>query len=202
MRELSPLLRQLNESGDGGNVVHYEPSNVLLITGRAAVVNRLVEVVNRVDYAGDQDVDIIKLKFASAGEMVRLVTNLNKDGNPQGGAAFLLAPKVVADERTNSVVVSGESKARARIIQMVRHLDWDQQSQGNTRVFYLKYGKAKELVDVLKGVSASIETDKIGGTPAIGCDVRAGAGGCQARYPPRPGIGGGDHCRDCRQRWP
>lgn len=53
VRELSPLLRQLNESGDGGNVVHYEPSNVLLITGRAAVVNRLVEVVNRVDYAGD-----------------------------------------------------------------------------------------------------------------------------------------------------
>ncbi|MDQ1886681.1 GspD family T2SS secretin variant ExeD [Aeromonas salmonicida] len=169
VRELSPLLRQLNESGDGSNVVHYEPSNVLLITGRAAVVNRLVEVVNRVDLAGDQDVDIIKLKFASAGEMVRLVTNLNKDGNPQGGtASLLLAPNVVADERTNSVVVSGESRARARIIQMVRQLDRDQQSQGNTRVFYLKYGKAKDMVDVLKGVSASIEADKGGGTSAMG----------------------------------
>ena len=78
------MLRQLNDNAGGGNVVHYEPSNVLLITGRAAVVNRLVEVVNRVDRAGDQDVDIIKLKFASAGEMVRLVTNLNKDGSPQG----------------------------------------------------------------------------------------------------------------------
>ncbi|MGL5481603.1 MAG: GspD family T2SS secretin variant ExeD, partial [Aeromonas veronii] len=111
VRELAPLLRQLNDNAGGGNVVHYEPSNVLLITGRAAVVNRLVEVVNRVDRAGDQDVDIIKLKFASAGEMVRLVTNLNKDGNPQGGtASLLLSPKVVADERTNSVVVSGEPK--------------------------------------------------------------------------------------------
>ncbi|MCV5197775.1 type II secretion system protein GspD, partial [Escherichia coli] len=69
VRELAPLLRQLNDNAGGGNVVHYEPSNVLLITGRAAVVNRLVEVVNRVDRAGDQDVDIIKLKFASAGEM-------------------------------------------------------------------------------------------------------------------------------------
>ncbi|KAL8181361.1 UNVERIFIED_CONTAM: hypothetical protein K2H54_000275 [Gekko kuhli] len=109
----------LNDNAGGGNVVHYDPSNVLLITGRAAVVNRLVEVVRRVDKAGDQEVDIVKLKYASAGEMVRLVTNLNKDGNNQGGnTSLLLAPKVVADERTNSVVVSGEPKARARIIQM------------------------------------------------------------------------------------
>ncbi|MFQ1656812.1 GspD family T2SS secretin variant ExeD [Aeromonas veronii] len=169
VRELAPLLRQLNDNAGGGNVVHYEPSNVLLITGRAAVVNRLVEVVNRVDRAGDQDVDIIKLKFASAGEMVRLVTNLNKDGNPQGGtASLLLSPKVVADERTNSVVVSGEPKARARIIQMVRQLDRDLQSQGNTRVFYLKYGKAKDMVEVLKGVSSSIEADKKGGGTTTG----------------------------------
>ncbi|MFM5537867.1 GspD family T2SS secretin variant ExeD [Aeromonas veronii] len=169
VRELAPLLRQLNDNAGGGNVVHYEPSNVLLITGRAAVVNRLVEVVNRVDRAGDQDVDIIKLKFASAGEMVRLVTNLNKDGNPQGGtASLLLSPKVVADERTNSVVVSGEPKARARIIQMVRQLDRDLQSQGNTRVFYLKYGKAKDMVEVLKGVSSSIEADKKGGGVTTG----------------------------------
>ncbi|XEI33838.1 GspD family T2SS secretin variant ExeD [Aeromonas veronii] len=175
VRELAPLLRQLNDNAGGGNVVHYEPSNVLLITGRAAVVNRLVEVVNRVDRAGDQDVDIIKLKFASAGEMVRLVTNLNKDGNPQGGtASLLLSPKVVADERTNSVVVSGEPKARARIIQMVRQLDRDLQSQGNTRVFYLKYGKAKDMVEVLKGVSSSIEADKKGGATTGSASIGGG----------------------------
>ncbi|MGU5729107.1 GspD family T2SS secretin variant ExeD [Aeromonas jandaei] len=178
VRELAPLLRQLNDNAGGGNVVHYEPSNVLLITGRAAVVNRLVEVVNRVDRAGDQDVDIIKLKFASAGEIVRLVTNLNKDNNPQGGTtSLLLAPKVVADERTNSVVVSGEPKARARIIQMVHQLDRDLQSQGNTRVFYLKYGKAKDMVDVLKGVSSSIEADKKGGgNAAMGGGASIGGG--------------------------
>lgn len=178
VRELAPLLRQLNDNAGGGNVVHYDPSNVLLITGRAAVVNRLVEVVRRVDKAGDQEVDIIKLKYASAGEMVRLVTNLNKDGNTQGGnTSLLLAPKVVADERTNSVVVSGEPKARARIIQMVRQLDRDLQSQGNTRVFYLKYGKAKDMVEVLKGVSSSIEADKKGGgTTAGGGNASIGGG--------------------------
>ena len=180
VRELAPLLRQLNDNAGGGNVVHYEPSNVLLITGRAAVVNRLVEVVRRVDRAGDQEMDVIKLKYASAGEMVRLVTNLNKDGNNQGAnASLLLSPKVVADERTNSVVISGEPKARARIIQMVRQLDRDLQSQGNTRVFYLKYGKAKDLVDVLKGVSTSIAADKKGGTGTAATGGGASIGGGQ-----------------------
>lgn len=180
VRELAPLLRQLNDNAGGGNVVHYEPSNVLLITGRAAVVNRLVEVVRRVDKAGDQDMDVIKLKFASAGEMVRLVTNLNKDGSNQGtNASLLLSPKVVADERTNSVVISGEPQARARIIQMVRQLDRDLQSQGNTRVFYLKYGKAKDLVDVLKGVSSSIAADKKGGAATTATGGGASIGGGQ-----------------------
>lgn len=79
VRELAPLLRQLNDNAGGGNVVHYEPSNVLLLTGRAAVVNRLVEIVHRVDKVGDENVDIIKLKYASASEMVRLITALTKN---------------------------------------------------------------------------------------------------------------------------
>lgn len=161
VRELAPLLRQLNDNAGGGNVVHYEPSNVLLITGRAMVVNRLVDIVRRVDKAGDQDMDIVRLKFASAGEIVRLVTALTKD-DARANMGSLLTPKVVADERTNSVVVSGDPKARQRMLQMVRQLDRDQESQGNTKVFYLKYAKAKNLVEVLNGVSKSIQAEKEG----------------------------------------
>ena len=80
----------------------------------------------------------------------------------------LLSPKLVADERTNSVVVSGDPKARQRVMQMIRQLDRDQESQGNTKVFYLKYAKAKNLVEVLTGVSKSIQADKQKGTQAGG----------------------------------
>ena len=94
---------------------------------------------------------------------------------------------MVADERTNSVVVSGEPKARARIIQMVHQLDRDLQSQGNTRVFYLKYGKAKDLVEVLKGVSSSIEADKKGGAATTtGVAVPASAAASWPSPPTRP----------------
>lgn len=167
VRELAPLLRQLNDNAGGGNVVHYEPSNVLLITGRAMVVNRLVDIVRRVDKAGDQDMDIVRLKYASASEIVRLVTALTKD-DARANMGSLLTPKVVADERTNSVVVSGDPKARQRMLQMIRQLDRDQESQGNTKVFYLKYAKAKNLVEVLNGVSKSILADKDAGKAAGG----------------------------------
>ncbi|MCM4498874.1 type II secretion system protein GspD, partial [Escherichia coli] len=51
-RDLAPLLRQLNDNAGAGSVVHYEPSNVLLMTGRAAVMKRLMEIVERVDKVG------------------------------------------------------------------------------------------------------------------------------------------------------
>jgi len=161
VRELAPLLRQLNDNAGGGNVVHYEPSNVLLITGRAMVVNRLVDIVRRVDKVGDQDVDIVRLKYASAAEIVRLISALTKDDG-KTSMSSLLAPKVVADDRTNSVVVSGDPKARQRVMQMIRQLDKDQQNDGNTKVYYLKYAKAKNLVEVLTGVSKSIQDKKQG----------------------------------------
>ena len=48
------------------------------MTGSAATVNRLAEIIKRVDKAGDQYEQIIRLKHASAGEMVRIVEALNK----------------------------------------------------------------------------------------------------------------------------
>ncbi|GIC79380.1 type II secretion system secretin GspD [Moritella sp. F3] len=159
VRELSPLLRQLNDNAGGGNVVHYEPSNVLMLTGRAAVVNRLVEIVRRVDKAGDQEVDIIHLKYASASEMVRIIDSLTK-GDGKSKIPSILQPKIVADDRTNAVVISGDPKARQRVATLIQQLDSELESTGNTRVIYLKYANAKEVSDVLKGVSSSLEGGK------------------------------------------
>ncbi len=161
VRELSPLLRQLNDNAGGGNVVHYEPSNVLMLTGRAAVVNRLVEIVRRVDKAGDQEVDIIHLKFASASEMVRILDSVTK-GDGKSKIPSILLPKIVADDRTNSVVISGDPKARQRVATLIQKLDSELESTGNTRVIYLKYANAKEVSEVLQGVSSSIESEKSG----------------------------------------
>ena len=160
VRELSPLLRQMSDQAGGGTVVNYDPANVFIMTGTASVVNRLANIIKRVDRAGDQFEQIIKLQFASAGEMVRIVEALNKSSQGKAGSTpSFLIPKIVADERTNSVIVSGEKQARERIAKLIQRLDSELENNGNTRVYYLKYSKAEELVDVLKGVSESIEAE-------------------------------------------
>ncbi|MDO6527353.1 type II secretion system secretin GspD [Motilimonas sp. 1_MG-2023] len=166
VRELAPLLRQLNDNAGGGNVVHYDPSNVIMITGRAAVVNRLVEIVRRVDKAGDEEVDIVRLQFASAAEMVRILESIQKPGDGKTNTPSMLKPRMVADERTNSIIISGEPQARKRAVHLVKQLDSELETSGNTRVFYLKYAKAKEMVDVLNGVSKSIEGEVKGANGA------------------------------------
>ncbi len=164
VRELTPLLRQLSDQAGGGNVVNYDPANVIMLTGTAAVVNRLVQIIERVDKAGDQDVQIISLKYASAGEMVRIIEAMNKSDQGKGsGTPTFLIPKIVADERTNSVIVSGEVKARERVARLVSRLDSELESNGNTRVYHLKYAKSEDMVKVLQGVSESIEADSSGG---------------------------------------
>jgi general secretion pathway protein D len=159
VRELVPLLRQLSDQAGGGNVTNYDPANVIMLTGTAAVVNRLVKIIERVDKAGDQDVQIIRLKYASAGEMVRIVEAMSKSKGGKANTPSFLIPKIVADDRTNSVIVSGESKARERISTLISRLDSELKTNGNTRVYYLKYSKAEDLVKVLEGVSKSIEAD-------------------------------------------
>lgn len=160
VRELAPLLRGLIDNQGSGNVVHYEPSNVLLITGRAQVVNRMVDIVNRVDKAGNQDVEVVKLQHASATEVVRVVQSIIKDDNSKSSTSALLVPKMVADERTNSVVVSGEPRARDRVIKIIHQLDQEQEATGNTRVFYLRYAKAADVLETLTGVSKSMASQE------------------------------------------
>ena len=165
VRELAPLLRQFSNQAGGGHVVNYDPSNVIMMTGPAAVVNRLVDIIQRVDKAGDQELEIVKLQYASAPEIVRILESIYKSQGRAEQPDFLV-PRIVADERTNSVIVSGELQARQRVIELAKRLDSELQTSGNTRVFYLKYAKAEELVPVLKGVSESIVAEVQGSAAA------------------------------------
>ena len=162
VQELGPLVRQFSDQKDGGHVANFNAANVMMLTGHAASVNRLVEIIRSVDQAGDKRVDIVKLKFATADDVVSVVENIYKDSG-KGSVPEFLIPKVVADGRTNSVIVSGEGQARTRAIELIKRLDGELESQGNTKVFYLNYAKAEDLVKVLQGVSKSLAEDTQGG---------------------------------------
>ncbi|MFY8273797.1 type II secretion system secretin GspD [Pseudoalteromonas sp. SSDWG2] len=163
VQELGPLIRQFSDQKDGGHVTNFNPSNVMMLTGHAESVNRLVEIIRLVDQAGDKSVDIVRLKHATAADVVSVVDNIFKD-NGKGSVPDFLIPRIVADERTNSVIVSGEGQARTRAIELVKRLDDELETTGNTKVFYLNYAKADELVKVLQGVSKSLTEEQQGNT--------------------------------------
>ncbi|WP_125564551.1 type II secretion system secretin GspD [Pseudoalteromonas rubra] len=163
VQELGPLIRQFSDQKDGGHVTNFNSANVMMLTGHAASVNRLVNIIKSVDQAGDQRVDIVRLQHATADDVVQVVEKIYKDGGKNQVPEFLI-PKIVSDNRTNSVVVSGEVQARTRAIELIKRLDEELENQGNTQVFYLDYAKAEELVKVLQGVSKTLQEEAQGGS--------------------------------------
>ncbi|MGF1740883.1 type II secretion system secretin GspD [Vibrio profundum] len=159
VRELSPILRQLINNAGSGNVVHYDPSNIILLTGRADTVNKLVNIIQRVDQVGDKNIEVVELKNASAADTVRTIDSLLKSNAAQN-IPNNMQPKLVADERTNSILISGNPEVRARLKRLIKQLDVGLASHGNSQVIFLKYAKAENLVEVLQGVAKNLEAEK------------------------------------------
>lgn len=159
-RDLAPLLRQMLDGGNVGNVVHYDPSNVVILTGRATTVNKLIEVIKRVDVIGTENQQIVQLEYASAEDLSEILNQLINESRGKSQMPALLSAKIVADKRTNALIISGPEKARQRIVTLLKTLDIKDREGGNTRVYYLKYAKAVNLVEVLNGVSEKLKDDK------------------------------------------
>ena len=158
--QLVPILRPLVPQQ--GHMAAYPGTNVLIISDRADNIERLVEIVRRMDQQSDNEIEVMPLQHASAGEVVRIITALNRPqaGQPAGVAGG--GPTVLADERTNSVLIGGDKADRLRLRMVISHLDTPLDRGGNTRVIYLKYAKADEMVEVLTGVSTSIAEEQKG----------------------------------------
>lgn len=171
VRELAPILRQMVDSAGSGNVVNYDPSNVIMLTGRASVVERLTEVIQRVDRAGDRTEEVIPLDNSSASEIARVLESLSKNSGDNQPAT--LKSQIVADERTNSVVISGDPAVREKMRRLIHRLDSEMERNGNSMVFYLKYSKAEDMVEVLKQVSGTLTAAKeeAEGAETTGSDI-------------------------------
>lgn len=153
--QLVPILRPL--INQQGHLVAYPDSNTLIISDRANTVNRLLKIIQRVDQAQDEDIEIVMLEQASAAEVVRIL-DLLEPGKKADGVES--GTELIADERTNSILISGNKKGRLRWRTLISHLDTPVPTVGNTQVIYLRYAQAKDLVNVLKGVSENTNPTK------------------------------------------
>ncbi|MFO7640859.1 MAG: type II secretion system secretin GspD [Candidatus Competibacteraceae bacterium] len=179
--QIVPILRPLIPPQ--GHLAAYTPTNVLIISDAAANVERIASIISRIDLASNEEIEIVALRHASATEIVRVLTALEQGrarADPAAAASGML-PRMVADERTNSVLLSGDQASRLRLRTLITHLDTPVDAGGNTQVIYLRYAKAKDLMTVLQGVSRSLSAEAARNAPlmpgAPGAPADAGGGG-------------------------
>ena len=148
--QLVPILRPLVPQQ--GHLAAYTPTNVLVITDRASNIERLIHIINGIDRAEQTEIEIIRLKNASATDVSRTVQALMaQEVKDKGGQPSLT---LTVDERTNSILATGDKADRKRILKLIRQLDVELESSGNTKVVFLKYAKATDLVGILQGISS------------------------------------------------
>jgi len=174
--QLVPILRPLIPQY--GHLAAYPAANMLIISDRASNVNRMVRIIQRIDNTGDEDIDVIQMQHASAAEVVRIVNTLYTSAAAEGGG--MPTVKMVADERTNSVLVSGESTQRLRLKTLITHLDTPLEAGGDTQVRYLRYADAEKIAQKLSGQAQGIvaaATPGAGGAPGAAPVATSGGGG-------------------------
>ncbi len=142
---LRPLVPQY------GHLAAYTPSNMLILSDRADNVARLMQIIARIDQTGDSEIEVVRLEHATATEVARLVNSLNLSQEAKKADPTSAGVTIVPDERTNSILISGDKSERLRIKAIVTNLDTPVDSGGDTQVVYLRYAKAETLAPILEG---------------------------------------------------
>ena len=132
-------------------VLSYPPTGMLIIADVQSNIKRLQEIVTALDVDGVGEViTYIPLRYASSVDVVRSLTAMFQ---PQAGRGVIAPIKVVADERTNALIVLATENDTARIRELLNLMDrMAPRGAGSIRVYYLQNAKAEDLVKVLSSL--------------------------------------------------
>lgn len=148
VKVLRPLIPQY------GHIAALSEPNVLIISDHASNINRLVEIINRVDVADSLEVAIVDLKEAWVEDVVRLLEELAPEqiGKSAKGPNRV---SIVASERTNSLVIKGERFTVARVKALVAQLDVPANRSGTIKVIRLAHSDATKMAEILSNLVSS-----------------------------------------------
>lgn len=165
--QLVPILRPLVPQN--AHLAAVSVSNTIVIADRASNIQRIQQLIDRIDRSPDNEIEVIRLEHASASEVVRVLTSLEQRSDRDNAVPLNL----VADERSNSVLLGGDEEVRMRMRALISHLDTPLEAGGNTRVRYLRYSDAEALAEVLR---EHVNQGQGGGGGGEGGQSRGGQG--------------------------
>jgi len=150
---LVPVLRPLISPN---NIINANPgNNTLVITDYADNLLRLGRIIASLDSPATGNLEVIALQYAIANDIAAMVNRLMQQ-SAGAGATPDSGRTVMSDSRTNTVIVSASSAARANLAKsLIAKLDQPTTQPGNVHVVYLKNAEAAKLALTLRAVMAA-----------------------------------------------
>lgn len=160
----------------------YAQTNTLIITDTATHINRMLELISLLDVAGYQEsLAVIQIRNAAAKDVAKLIEQIISDGSKNNqqnrfGAAPRPTPsfgtslrststgrqggmqisKIIADERTNTLIVKANAVGINEIKALVKKLDTKvavASGTGRIHVVRLQFANAEELAKIVTAVT-------------------------------------------------
>jgi len=142
---LRPLLSQF------AHLAAVPGTNALIVSDRAQSIDQLAEMVRSLDGTGQDQLDVIQLKETSVDDIINQIESLTATSTNKEVRGSRL--RIIADSRSNRLLIKGDDRARTRIKNLVAQLDVAPSSTlNNMRVFHLRNASAKTMADMLQGL--------------------------------------------------
>ncbi|OTG71857.1 type II secretion system protein GspD [Acinetobacter sp. ANC 4218] len=126
-------------------------TNALIVSDRASNIYQLETIIRNLDGTGQNDIEAVSLQSSQAEEMIGLLESMSSTGAARDLKGSRI--RIIADTRTNRIVLKGDTATRKRIRQMIEMLDVPAADRlGGLKVFRLKYASAKNLAEILQGL--------------------------------------------------
>ncbi|MCP1672120.1 type II secretion system secretin GspD [Kerstersia gyiorum] len=145
---LVPVLRPMIAPNNPINA--YPGNNTLVITDYADNLDRIAQVIAGIDTPHSINTDVVPIRYAIAADIAGLASQLLEGQGGSGDATQRIS--VVADPRTNSVLIRAGSPARLDLAkELIQRIDSPTTKPGNLHVVYLRNAQATKLAEVLRG---------------------------------------------------
>src|SRR5690606_25904855 len=143
-----PILRPM--VAPNNTIAAHAGNNTLVITDYADNLDRVANVIARIDTPTAINTDVIPIRYGVALDVAALAQQMLQA--PGGADTGQQGTTIVADPRSNSVLVRSSTPERLKLARdLVRRIDSPESRAGNLHVVYLRNAQATQLAEVLRG---------------------------------------------------
>jgi len=158
-------------------IVSYLPTRMLIVTDVLSNIKRLLKIVEAIDVKGiGEEISVIPLEQATASSLSKPLVSIFQKATRRAKKGAPIGPvvRIMADERTNSLIILATEDDTLRIKKLIRLLDKEiPRGEGDIHVYYLQNANAEDLVKVLAALPSEEKKQAAKGrAPVISKEVQ------------------------------